>query len=388
MSRAKNYRNFSDRSAVEFRKAPVSDKAWRRNHIEELRAGNAIDWRAKSDSTLERVIYRVASVNFGPLTPRIPGRRPVVCCEAVLADAIARWLFARVASRQSLKLYVRVMRHWLRTSGLRRLDWQCAVTAAFLFDYRQHLAQTLAPRTVNTAITVLRSWFTWLHDHGFARRSPFVAREHLLPVDRARLYHANRVGHCRRSLTDSQAQALAGWCYADGFPPARRLALLLMACTGLRPGEVIAAQFDWFFTDGADRCVTVRGKGQRSRTLILEPIVVRAFDELDAWHPEPGRPRRKGHVIVNANGLPYSHGTIANWVRGFGETVGRPDLTPHELRRTYATRIRDNGAPLEAAQKQLGHSSPALTQEYYDVGDRRLRITTGLEAPTTTRTTA
>jgi integrase len=36
----------------------------------------------------------------------------------------------------------------------------------------------------------------------------------------------------------------------------------------------------------------------------------------------------------------------------------------HELRRTHATWLRDNGVPLEIVQQRLGHKDPSTTQIY------------------------
>jgi integrase len=88
-----------------------------------------------------------------------------------------------------------------------------------------------------------------------------------------------------------------------------------------------------------------------------------------AWRgPKPDPDTRP--LIAHQAGVPIASETIGAWVRDLGSAIGRPDLTPHELRRSYATRIRDLGAELETAQRMLGHASPATTAAYYDVGDR------------------
>lgn len=303
--------------------------------------------------------------------------------ERYLTHALLTWLGERLESHHSARAYLRAMRGWIRTTGWRRLDWQAQrANPRALAEYRDQLAQRGAPRSVNAQMTVLRSWYTWLQEMGLIARSPW-RRDHLVSVDRARLYHGNRVGHVRRRLTEAQARELVAWCFAEVRIPKVAVALLLMACTGLRRGEVVGADLDWLYQDGDDRCITVRGKGNRSRSLILDPIVVRAIDRHLAHHEAPGRPPTRGPLLRGRGDNRLHPETVARWVGQFGRTIGRPDLTPHELRRTYATLIRDRGVSLEYAQRQLGHASPALTQDYYDVGDRRLRVTLDLSEATT-----
>lgn len=320
-----------------------------------------------ASGTEEIGLERLFSALLAPVRP-----------ERYLAHALLTWLRERLRSRQSVKIYARSMRDWIAATGWRRLDWQAQrATPRALAEYRDRLAQRHAPRWVNGQMTVLRSWYAWLQEMGLIARSPW-RRGHLVSVDRARLYHANRVGHVRRRLTETQARALVAWCFDDVRLPKVAVAILLMVCAGLRRGEVVGADLDWLYQDGEDRCLTVRGKGGRSRSLILDPIVVRAIDRHLAHHEGPGRPPTHGPLLRGRQGKRLLTDTIARWVRSFGRTIGRPDLTPHELRRTYATLIRDRGVPLEYAQRQLGHASPALTQDYYDVGDRRLRVTLDL----------
>lgn len=311
---------------------------------------------------------RISGEVLGPLRP-----------ERYLLHAIRHWMTARLDSPESVRRYARAMRDWIAATDFRRLDWQAErTTPALLQAYREHLRRRYQPRTVNADLSVLRSWFGWLQEYGLVERSPW-RRDHLVPVDRARLYHPNRVGHVRRSLSEDQLRALVAWCFGEPRLPKVALSLLLMAAAGLRTGEVRDADLDWLYDEGADRCMTVRGKGRRSRSIILEPVVVRALDRYLAHRDGPGRPPTRGPLLRGRGGKRLSRDAMARWVTAFGTSIGRPDLTPHELRRTYATRIRDRGAPLEYTQRQLGHADPKTTQDYYDVGDRRNRVTTGLE---------
>lgn len=352
-------------------RAPVCSKVYAARYVRALGLRTAIDFGPKRAGDESIGVDRLAAAALAPLRP-----------ERYLLHAIGQWLTARLDSADSVRRYLRAMRDWIAATDFRRLDWQAErTTPAILLAYREHLRAHHQPRTVNTAMNVLRSWFAWLHEYGLVERSPW-RRDHLVPVDRARLYHPNRIGHVRRSLAADQLQALVAWVFSEPRLPKVAVALLLMACAGLRRGEVVGADHDWLYQDGADRCMTVRGKGKRSRSIILEPVVVQAIDRYLAMHEAPGRPPTRGPLLRGRGGRRLHRDTISRWVAAFGRTIDRPDLTTHELRRTYATIVRDRGAPIEYTQRHLGHSSPALTQEFYDVGDRRSRFTTGI-APVT-----
>jgi len=258
------------------------------------------------------------------------------------------------------------------TSGLRRLDLHIQVSPGFLAGYRDQLrADGLAPRTINTALQILRSWFGWLLQVGLGRIQPY-RKAMLLPVDQAKLYHPNRTAGVRRALAQGEAQALIDWAWDQRPEVCAGLSLLLGA--GLRNQEARTAGWEGLHVEGPITWLTVLGKGARTRRVALDPCAVRAIDGLRIT---PGRHPHHG-PILRVDGHPISDDTLARWVRQGGEAIDRPDLTPHELRRTHATLLRDAGASLEAAQIALGHASAETTRKHYDTGDRRFTGSLGI----------
>ena len=349
-------------------RAPRIAEDFAQNYLRLLQRGKSLKWDLSGDSS----IFQVCTDALGPL-------RPEVRCERYTVNAVGHWLSDRLDSPASIKRYITAFGYWVRATGLRRLDHQVAVTHRYLLEYRDYLTQqSWAARSINTHLQILRSWFTWLRDLGLLERSPW-RRDLLVHVDKGRLYHVNRVGHTRRRLTIDQANAFLA--YAWQRPPRECLALVLLVVAGLRRSEVRDLTHSDLFREGEQLCLSVRGKGNKTRPLPLEPVVVKAVERHLAHHACPGRPAITGALLRSVDGGPIHSNTIGRWVLSAGRAIDRPDLTPHELRRTYATLLRDLGAPLEVTQVMLGHSSPVLTREFYDVGDRRWTGGTGLTVP-------
>jgi integrase len=54
-------------------------------------------------------------------------------------------------------------------------------------------------------------------------------------------------------------------------------------------------------------------------------------------------------------------------VRAHGREIGKPELAPHDLRRTYAQIGYESGVPITQIKTLLGHSSVATTQRYLNL---------------------
>ena len=87
--------------------------------------------------------------------------------------------------------------------------------------------------------------------------------------------------------------------------------------------------------------------------------------------------------IIGNEDKPQSPSTYAKnfniFMKKMSEETGLPELTPHELRHTYGTILRESGVDIYTIQKTMGHSDVSVTADVYihndiDVLRRQLKL--------------
>jgi integrase len=129
-----------------------------------------------------------------------------------------------------------------------------------------------------------------------------------------------------------------------------RLALRLMAFTGLRQGQVMMLRADQFDCEKARVWVTQSGKGDRSFWKPLDPMGVQAlqaFADAQAWGRfDNANARRMWRAACKAEGLM------------------EPLPRPYDLRHSYLTEALIACGSLEALQTLSGHSGTRTLRRY------------------------
>ena len=145
---------------------------------------------------------------------------------------------------------------------------------------------------------------------------------------------------------------------------------VLMWRAGLRVGEVV----DFKLTDllspaGADHPARLRvfGKGRKERVVLLS---AEAEAVLQAWlaiRPASAQP----YVFLNERGRPLKPNGMLWLLHQYGDQAG-VELTPHQLRHTFARQAIEAGMPLPSLGKLLGHVNLDTTQRYTAGADPEL----------------
>jgi site-specific recombinase XerD len=213
---------------------------------------------------------------------------------------------------------------------------------------REHIEafieDVLARWTDSTAATHYRNvqqLFNWLVEvgevtaHPMARMRPPKIGEKEIPI-----------------IPGHDLEALLGACAGREFEDLRDTAILrLYLSTGLRPQE--GANLRMGDIDPDTRTVTVTGKGNRVRIVLLLPATVKALDRylrIRRRHPAHAR---EPWVWLGPKGRLTGSG-IAQMLRRRSREAGiTPHVRPHQLRHTWAHNLKSRGMA-EDEMKYLG----------------------------------
>ncbi len=130
--------------------------------------------------------------------------------------------------------------------------------------------------------------------------------------------------------------------------------------TGLRISEALSLDRDFFEMGSAD--VVIIGKGSKPRTVFFpEPTIewIRRFlrfraDDYPAVFVTTGMPRR------------WDRNDLSKYFKKlkWKARITKP-LTPHILRHTFCTNLRDNGTDITLIKELAGHQDIQTTAKYY-----------------------
>ena len=173
-------------------------------------------------------------------------------------------------------------------------------------------------------------------------------------------------------LSQSQVKEITALCGGDLIGQRDWVVLGLLLGAGLRRDELAQLEFTALkqqpMKGGKMRDVLeVIGKGNKARVIPLNKTLA---DKVRAWREVVGggkiaRSITKGKAAKI--GAALSSIGIYKLVAKYGAMIGKPELAPHDMRRTFAQLGYEAGVPLTQLQTLLGHESIATTQKYLDL---------------------
>ncbi len=198
--------------------------------------------------------------------------------------------------------------------------------------------------TANHDFRVVKAAFNWAVRTGRLRASPFAhVRQVKLP--------AREIHYLREGEASKLVQAVRGrWVERP---------VMLMLYAGVRLNEALHVRWcDVDFSANVLRIVNHDDFVTKSRQARSIPIGAELRTLLLAWRAPEGlvAPSETGTVMDEAN-LRHRLATI-------GKRLGL-HVSPHVLRRTFASLLWGKGVPIERISVYLGHSSIAVTQRWY-----------------------
>ncbi|WP_018940591.1 tyrosine-type recombinase/integrase [Thioalkalivibrio sp. K90mix] len=230
-------------------------------------------------------------------------------------------------------------------------------------DLRDELvSQELSPATQSLYLSVFRGV---MHEVWVAGRISGDEFQHIREVKAAKGKRQPR----GRAVAEDEMDCFTQHLERDRTPIGIRDAALVnvLYSTGMRRSEVVDLRIGDLVPE--EKAVLIRGKGNRERTGYMDDV---AWDALNHWIDEV-RGERDGPLF-----LPMARGGHIQWRRMSDQAVAKvvrersmeaamPPTLPHDMRRSFATQLLDNGTDLLTVQRLMGHSSVTTTQIY----DRR-----------------
>jgi len=225
-----------------------------------------------------------------------------------------------------------------------------------------------APATVNTYLSALK---------GVALEAWAMKQ-----IDTDSFQHIKQVRSVRgsrlpkgRALERHEISRLFFTCESDSSSKGLRDAAIfgvLLGC-GLRRSEIVA--LDMGSASYKEKALKVLGKGNKER---MSYVPNGAWKRLEKWveevrgqHEGPLFPRIRRFDDVT--GQRMSSQAIYHILETRRIESGLEHFAPHDLRRTFASAMLDNGEDIVTVKDAMGHSSITTTQKYDRRGDERLK---------------
>lgn len=255
-------------------------------------------------------------------------------------------------SSHTIGNYQRDIRRYIAfVESLELADWR-AVRPHHLRSFAAGLHRKgLSGRSVQRALSSLRSFYRYLMDIGELSQSPVVDVQ--APRSARKLPAVLDVDQVE-SLLKAQAEKPLD---------VRDLAMLeLIYSSGLRVAELVNARCSMLSL--SEQQIEVVGKGNKARLLPVGKPASRALKNWLAIRQTLAKPGEDA-LFVSVRGTALSTRTVQKRLEVWAIRQGLPvHLHPHMLRHSFASHLLESSGDLRAVQELLGHADIATTQVY------------------------
>lgn len=261
-----------------------------------------------------------------------------------------------------------VARYFNQDSTHDDFDW-AQLTYADVLKYISGLFEDgKTPNTINTYLCAIKGVAKQAWKNNAMSMDQYLR---IKEIDRAR---GGRLD-TGRALSVDELNTMIDHCLAIDGPIAMRDGCLiaLVYSAGLRREEAALLPLSAYKKD--KQSLVIMGKGNKQR---INPLNDKVIDIIETWLDERGR--SPGPVFVrihkgnNVTLQPITDKSVYNIIVRRYKECGLNRLTPHDLRRTFATNLLDNGEDLFVVQELMGHALLETTKKYDKRGQKRKTI--------------
>jgi integrase/recombinase XerD len=206
---------------------------------------------------------------------------------------------------------------------------------------------------MNNQISILKSFFGWLHMEEYITRNPML-----------RIKQTKEPKRLRHALSDEEIELLRQACRTD-----REKALLeFTVSTGSRLSEIV--KIDRNDINWSERSLKVIGKGNKERVIYFsikaKILLYKYLNSRNDDNPALFVTVRNPHHRIGGR-------SIEKIVKVIAERAGidKP-IFPHLLRHSFATHNINAGMPLPVLQHIMGHDNPSTTQIYAELSEENI----------------
>lgn len=272
-------------------------------------------------------------------------------------------------SRQTMASFLRIVARLLGAASADTCNWGSLRRHHVMAVTEMLRDSGRATSTINTYLSALK---------GVAREAWMLR---LMDVESYQLIQAIRNFRGSRlqrgrALRPDEIRKLFTACETDrGCAGPRDAALLaVMLGCGLRRSEAVNLHLSDVVTN--ERALRVLGKGNKERMAYMPGGT---WKRLEIWI-EQARGEYPGPLFTRIrrfDTLTYDQLTdqaVYHILQVRQRQAGIAGCAPHDLRRTFATAMLDNGEDLITVKDAMGHASVNTTQQYDRRGEERLRL--------------
>ncbi|MGC6516609.1 MAG: tyrosine recombinase [Candidatus Puniceispirillaceae bacterium] len=282
-------------------------------------------------------------------------------------DTIHDFLNALSAEQASATLTLRAYESDLYDAqallGLHNISLAKATVADLKKVLAAWQARGLAQTTTARRLSVLRGYYAYLCAEAIRDDNPssHLSNPKLAPSVPA-------------SLSEAEVEALIAG--ADHLPDKEQSLVMaagleLLYATGLRISELLSLPETAILQ--ADKSLTITGKGNKDRIVLLTDIALEKAMKWVNWRHE-SQPDYLEDRLFSLRKTPLSREKFARLLKQIAQLSDIPPerVSPHKLRHSFATHMLNRGADLRVLQTMLGHADIATTQIYTKTRSDRL----------------